>query len=275
MLSAKEIRNIRFGTSTIGGYKKEEVDVLLDKIESDYEQFERTLREMTGRINDLKAELEDYQNSHGNIQNVLISAQKFADQLVEDAKSKSDEIIASAHANIEKITAQEKELTTAFDKKAGERKMALQNDIEKIVASAQEKQAAVETATQDCIDRQQLLFNKMKVEIAAFKAEITNKYKEHLELLASLPDAVPNDPSEIAAAVAFKYDHIPSVEQYVENPQDFDLSEPVEESNEFEAEVEAEEPAEKFLETIVGKGFVINADEFEIDSEETEEEQEN
>lgn len=271
MLSAKEIRNIRFGTSAVGGYKKEEVDVLLDKVESDYEQFERTLREMTGRINDLKTELEDYKNSHGNIQNVLISAQKFADQLVEDAKTKSDEIIASAHANIEKITAQEKELTTAFDKKAGERKMALQNDIEKIVASAQEKQAAVETATQDCIDRQQLLFNKMKVEIAAFKAEITNKYKAHLELLASLPDAVPNDPSEIAAAVAFQYDHIPSVEQYVENPQDFDLSKPIEEPD----EVETEEPAEKFIETIVGKGFVINADEFEIDSEETEEEQEN
>ena len=151
--------------------------------------------------------------------------------------------------------------------------MALQNDIEKIVASAQKKQAAVETATQDCIDRQQLLFNKMKVEIAAFKAEITNKYKEHLELLASLPDAVPNDPSEIAAAVAFQYDHIPSIEQYVENPQGFDLAEPVEEP--VEVEIEAEEPAEKFLETIVGKGFVINADEFEIDSEETEEEQEN
>lgn len=266
MLSAKEIRNVRFGTA-VGGYKKEEVDVLLDKVEADYEQFERTLREMNGRINDLKAELEDYKNSHGNIQNVLISAQKFADQLVEDAKTKSDEIISSAHASIEKITAQEKELTTAFDKKAGERKMALQNDIEKIVASAQEKQAAVETATQDCIDRQQLLFNKMKVEIAAFKAEITNKYKEHLELLASLPDSVPNDPSEIAAAVAFQYDHIPSIEQYVENPQDFDLSSKVQEPEESNT---SEEPAEKFLETIVGKGFVINSDEFDIDSEEEE-----
>ena len=31
MLSANEIRNVRFSTA-MGGYKKEEVDVLLDKV---------------------------------------------------------------------------------------------------------------------------------------------------------------------------------------------------------------------------------------------------
>ena len=164
MLSATEIRNIRFSKS-VGGYKQEEVDILLDKVESDYEQFERTLREMNNRINELKGELEDYKNSQGNIQNVLVSAQKFADQIVEEAKTKSAEIINSAQASIEKITAQEQELTTAFDKKAGERKLALENDVEKIITAAEQKQSAIEKATQDCVERQQLLFNKMKVEI--------------------------------------------------------------------------------------------------------------
>ena len=161
MLSASEIRNVRFSTA-MGGYKKEEVDILLDKVESDYEQFERTFKEMNNKINELKGELEDCKNSQGNIQNVLVSAQKFADQIVEEAKAKSAEIIASAQESIEKITAQEKELTSAFDKKAGERKSALESDIEKIIANAEKKQAAVETATQDCVDRQQLLFNKIR-----------------------------------------------------------------------------------------------------------------
>ena len=268
MLSANEIRNVRF-TNAVGGYKRDEVDILLDKVEADYEQFERTLREMNNRITELKNELEDYKNSQGNIQNVLVSAQKFADQIVEEAKLKSAEIISSAQASIEKITAQEKELTTAFDKKANERKETLQNDVEKIIANAKERQAAVETATQDCVDRQQLLFNKMKVEIAAFKAEVTAKYKEHLELLASLPDSVPNDPSEIAAAVTFQYDKVPSVEEYVENPQSLEIVEEI-----VEEEIVAEEPAEKILETITGKGFVINSDGFDIDLDEETEEQE-
>ncbi len=265
MLSASEIRNVRF-SSAMGGYKKEEVDILLDKVESDYEQFERTLKEMNNKINELKGELEDCKNSQGNIQNVLVSAQKFADQIVEEAKAKSAEIIASAQESIEKITAQEKELTSAFDKKAGERKSALESDIEKIIANAEKKQTAVETATQDCVDRQQLLFNKMKIEVAAFKAEITAKYKEHLELLASLPDTVPNDPSEIAEAVSLSFDKLPTVEEYVQNPEDFELSAE-------ESEPEAEDPAEKLVEAVTGNGFVINADEFDLDDDSSEDEE--
>ena len=265
MLTADEIRNITF-SSSMKGYKKEEVDILLDKVESDYEQFERTLREMNSKINELKGELEDCKNSQGNIQNVLVSAQKFADQIVEEAKTKSAEIISSAQESIEKITAQEKELTSAFDKKAGERKTALENDIEKIIVNAEKKQAAVETATQDCIDRQQLLFNKMKAEIASFKAEITAKYKEHLELLSSLPDTVPNDPAEIAQAVALSFDVMPTVDEYVQNPESFDFSDNEDES-------ENEEPAEKLLESVAETGFVINADEFDFDDDLAEDEE--
>lgn len=266
MLSANEIRNVRFSTA-MGGYKKEEVDVILDKVEADYEQFERTLREMNNKINELKGELEDAKNAQGNIQNVLISAQKFADQIVEEAKVKSAEIIASAQESIEKITAQEKELTSAFDKKAGERKSALESDIEKIITNAEKKQAAVESATQDCVERQQLLFNKMKIEVAAFKAEITAKYKEHLELLAALPDTVPNDPNEIAQAVALSFDKMPNVNEYAQNPENFEL--PAE-----EVESVTEEPAEKIVEAVAGTGFVINSDEFDFDDDSSEDEEE-
>lgn len=260
MLSANEIRNVRFSTA-MGGYKKEEVDILLDKVEADYELFERTLREMSNKINELKTELDDSKNTTGNIQNVLVSAQKFADQIVEEAKQKSAEIIASAEASIEKITAQEKELTNAFDKKAGERKDALQNDIEKIIANAEKKQAAVEDATQDCIDRQQKLFNTLKSEIAAFKAEVTAKYKEHLELLSSLPDTIPSDPTQAAAAVSEAYNAVPTVKEYVNNPQ------PVEN---VEEETVAEEDETEYIpeKPISSTGFVINADEFDIDDEE-------
>lgn len=263
MLSANEIRNVRFATA-MGGYKKEEVDILLDKVEADYEQFERTLREMNNRINELKVELEESKNSQGNIQNVLISAQKFADQIVEEAKVKSAEIISSAQASIEKITEQEKELTTAFDKKAGERKTALQSDIEKIIANAQEKQTAIEQATQGCIDRQQLLFNKMKIEIAAFKSEITSKYKEHLELLSSLPDSVSNDPAEIAAAVAMSYDAVPSVEEYVKDPRPI----PSEAVNEVADLIQDQtEETQSVEEKPVITGFVIDSSEFDIEED--------
>ena len=264
MLSANEIKNVRF-SKAMGGYKQEEVDILLDKVESDYEQFERTLREMNAKINQLKEELEDYKNSQGNIQNVLVSAQKFADQIVEEAKTKSAEIIDSAQASIQKITAQEKELTTAFDQKASERKQTLENDNEVIISNAEQKQAAVEKATQDSIDRQQALFDKMKVEIAAFKAEITNKYKEHLELLSSLPDSVPSDPQELAKAVSMNFETVPDIREFIKNKN----SQPKESAVKPEP-VKAEADTKRKEQT----GFVINADQFDLESDAEDNEEE-
>ncbi|MBO4734390.1 MAG: DivIVA domain-containing protein, partial [Clostridia bacterium] len=45
MLSAKDVRSITF-SKQVNGYRREEVDVFLDKVESDYENYERVVREM-------------------------------------------------------------------------------------------------------------------------------------------------------------------------------------------------------------------------------------
>lgn len=264
MLSASEIRNVRFATS-MTGYKKEDVDIFLDKVEADYIQIERTLVEMSNKITQLKNELEDSKNAQGNIQNILVSAQKFADQIVEEAKRKSAEIVSAAEDSIKKITAQEKELTNTFDQKASERKEALQKDVDAIIANAEKKQAAVETATNDCIERQQLLFNKMKIEIAAFKAEITNKYKEHLELLASIPDTVSSDPAEIAAAVAAEFNDVPTVQEYVQNPQTIH-QEPQDDVEPQDDDVADANTNSENVPASTLTGFVINTDEFDDDT---------
>ena len=94
MLSAAEIRNVKF-TKAMGGYKQEEVDVLLDRIEADYNQFDRTLKECRLKIDTMNKEMENLKNSQNSIQNVLISAQKLADQIVEEAKQKSEDTTQS------------------------------------------------------------------------------------------------------------------------------------------------------------------------------------
>ena len=99
MLSATEIRNVKF-TKAMGGYKQEEVDVFLDRIETDYNQFDRIIKEYKAKIESMNAEMEGLKNSQNSIQNVLLSAQKLADQIVDEAKQKSAEIINNAQSNI-------------------------------------------------------------------------------------------------------------------------------------------------------------------------------
>ena len=247
MLNSKEIRNVKF-SKAMGGYKQEEVDILLDKIEADYDQFERAIREMNAKIDSLNSQIEEYKNSQGSIQNVLVQAQKLADQIVEDAKTKSSEIVANAQQSIEHITEQEKELSAAFERKAEERKASAQAEVEKVVETARLKQENIEKATADSVMRQQALFNKLKLEIVAFKNEITAKYKEHLELLSAIPDTVPMDPKEMAAAVSTAFDKAPDPQSFVASSAAMEIAELVE---------EFEEPS----------GFVIKTEE-DFDTEE-------
>lgn len=219
MLSAAEIRNVKFAKS-MSGYKQEEVDILLDKVEADYAQYDRTVKEFQAKVESLEKELADLKEAQSSIQNVLLSAQQLADKIVAEAKEKSEEIVRNAEANITVITAREKELSTAFELKAQERKSELEKELAEMVKSAKLKADSMTAAAEDSVERQQILFDKLKMEIAAFKAGVSAKYKEHLEILSTIPDSVPSDPKRIAQIVSSAVDKTPDPLEYVKNAMD-------------------------------------------------------
>lgn len=205
MITAADIKNVKFGKS-MSGYKQEEVEVFLDKLEAGIAQYERVLNELQAQNNALTEENTQLKNSQNSIQSVLLSAQQLADKIVKEAKEKSEEIIKNAENNISVITAHEKELSSAFELKANERKAELQKELDAMIAKAKLKADSITSAANDSVYRQQILFDKLKLEIATFKTSINSKYKEHLEILASIPDSVPSDPKRIAEIVATAVD---------------------------------------------------------------------
>ena len=223
MLSAAEIRNVKFSKS-MGGYKQEEVDVLLDRIESDYAQFDRAVKEYRAKIEAMDKEIESLKSSQNSIQNVLVSAQKLADRIVDEAKQKSEQIVKNAETNLEVITAREKELATAFELKAQERKAKLEKELADMVKTARIKADSMKAAAEDSVARQQLLYDKLKMEMSAFKAAVSAKYKEHLEMLKALPDVAPMDPKRIAEVVSAAVDKAPNPESFIKTA---DLTAPV------------------------------------------------
>ncbi len=250
MLTVAEIRDVKFGRS-ISGYKVEDVDVLLDKIEADYAAFERIIKDYELKVQTLNGEVESFKNSQSSIQNVLVSAQSLADNIVKEAKEKSEEIITQAQNSITAITEKEKELAAAFELKAQEQKANLEKELTLMVENAQKKADTVTAAAEERVHHQQMLFDRLKMEIAAFKTGVTAKYKEHIELLSKLPDSVPSDPQYIAEVIAAAYDKAQTekVEKAVE--EDVEIS-----SNSAPASDESE----------ASTGFVIN----DIESEEDE-----
>lgn len=204
MLNVTDIKNIKFSNS-MNGYKKEEVEILLDKIEVDFSRYERVITERDAKIKELEDEVQNLKSSQDSIQSVLLSAQRLADQIVAEAKQKSEQIIKDAENSISMISEREKQLTFAFEQKANERKSAFEKEMEQAINEANGRKQAIEEATASRVEQQQQLFDKLREEIALFKAEITEKYKEHLELLSRIPDAVPVEPVKAAKIAEEQY----------------------------------------------------------------------
>ena len=205
MLTVAEIKDVKFGRA-MGGYKTEDVDVLLDKIEADYAAFERMIKEYELKIETLNSEIEGFKNSQSSIQNVLVSAQGLADKIVKEAKEKSEQIITQAQSSIENITVREKELSAAFELKAQEQKSALEKELKAMIEDAQKKAQIITAGAEEQVKKQQMLFDKLRLEVASFKSDITSKYKEHIEVIAKIPDTVPEDPKYVADVLGTEYD---------------------------------------------------------------------
>ncbi len=214
MFTAEEIKNVSFSKS-MSGYKPEEVEVFLDKAYADYQNFESIINQYKAEVARLQNEIDTAEHSKNSIQSVLLNAQKLAEQIVADAQSQSDEMIKNAEANVAALAQQEKEMATTFEIKAAERKASLENELEQMVKDAKIHADSITAAANDSVQRQQVLFDKLKLEVAAFKSAVTSKYKEHLSILQEIPDAVQMDPERMASVITAKLNEVPSAESFI------------------------------------------------------------
>ena len=244
MLTTKDVREVTF-SKQVNGYRREEVDVFLDKVEADYDNYERTVRELNAKVHELETQLDESKTSEGSIQSVLLQAQKLADKIIAEAKEKSASIIEEAKADLENFKAKEKELSGAFNKKAEERSKVAKDELDKIIDSAKENRDKISAAVQKTVEKQSVLFNRLKLETAAFKAEMMEKYKKQIELIASIPDSIPTNPEEIAAAVDLKVDDLSDKDGFIKGLEKSAGADAIESKS-----ARAEKPAEPVKEEI-------------------------
>ena len=218
MLKAKDISEAAFGTS-MSGYKKEEVDIFLDKILDDYKQFEAVLASQQTKIAALEKELADKDISMSSINTVLISAQKLADSIVEDAKKQAEETIGAANAESENIKLRTKKALEEIDAVLTEQKKNAQTQVDLMLEEAARKSEGMILAAKDSVTREQLLFDKLKSEVAEFKASIKSTYKEHLESLSKLPEEVVLNPELAASTIEEIINNEPDLLKFIEKTE--------------------------------------------------------
>ncbi len=206
MLTADEIRNITF-SSSMKGYKREEVDEFLDRVEADYEQLAYQIKALLDKNDELEKRLQESENSKDSIQNVLLSAQKLADQIVADAKKQAEEILGAAMGEIENTKLARAQTLSEIENEFEAKKSAVQQDYASFEQGFEDKKNAMLFAARQSVENEQAVYDRLKIEASAFRSDILLRIKAFVKAVSELPEEAPMDAVRAAKAAELELEN--------------------------------------------------------------------
>ncbi len=238
------IRSVKFDYA-MRGYKASDVEMFLDEVAEDVDKLVAQNRALNERIQQLMKEQDanpvglaqpeiqpieekkvDNSGYMENVQGILVTAQRFSDQIINEANEKAAAILSEANTKAREIDEKVATVLNAFEKDIAERRANADNEINKMLTDAAIKSEGIITAAHDSVARQQLLFDKLKVEVSEFKKKLFDNHKQQLEILQKFPDAVPYDPERAAKVLEFDVDGDPDFRSFLPTaPTTVDLEE--------------------------------------------------
>jgi cell division initiation protein len=99
-----ELRHVRLGRSLFGGYKKDELERLLEDVADSFEEVWRERGELTDKLEDLERLLTDVKQRESLLASTLVSAERAAVEAKEAAKREAELILAEAHQEARSVT---------------------------------------------------------------------------------------------------------------------------------------------------------------------------
>ena len=188
MLTPQDVRSVQF-EKNLRGYRTEEVDRFLDKVEEQLTQSENEAEALRKQIADLTAEnqklrqeMKDYEADGDMLKSALINAQRMGENVIREANQKAEEILHRANLRGDDVISDANELLQKASDRADE-----------IINEANEKKLAEERE-----------YDRVRLEVTRFKSDVLNLYRSHVESLSRLPEfqkeeAPAEEPEESAA----------------------------------------------------------------------------
>jgi cell division initiation protein len=103
-LTPVEIRHLKPDRSLVGGYKRTTVDALMDEIVASFEDVWRERADLADKVEQLEADLVRYRELETLLRTTLVSAEKSAVTLREQAGREADLIVEEARSEARAIT---------------------------------------------------------------------------------------------------------------------------------------------------------------------------
>ena len=199
MITSEQALNFQFQKAGMNGYRAAEVDEFISSVAETLSFQERKVRDMQRIIDELK-------KNETIIQTTLVNAQKLAMQLTDEAKQNAEQTLAEAQAQAQAVTtdadakaeavladaiAKSKQMTAdaeeAFAKATAEAEAKSAMMLEEVRRIAADESAKLQAE----IEAQRALYDALKAEVSAFRADVLERYKAQVALIKDLPDMMP------------------------------------------------------------------------------------
>jgi len=177
MLTPKEIAEKSFDRTFGFGYRMDSVDQFLEKAAAALQEQIDKNADLEKKLQILADKLTEYRSDEESLRTALLGAQKLGDSVIRESKTKAEIIMRDANIKAETI-----------------------------VGNAKRQ-----------IEREQEGFVKLQDEVASFKNRLVDLYKQHLELISTIPGKN-ESPIEAAEAAEREIDEAPELAQAPEAP---------------------------------------------------------
>ena len=103
-LTPVEIRNVDLPKARLRGYRRKDVEELIEEIADDYERVRRECARLSDRLQELELEATKHRELESVLRSALISAERAGQEMKEQARRESDLIVQEAHAESRRVT---------------------------------------------------------------------------------------------------------------------------------------------------------------------------
>ena len=106
MITERDIREKTFAKATFGGYDMSEVDEFLEEMAADAVSTQKEFGTLRGKMKVLVDKIEEYRSTEDAMRLALVSAQKVAQEVEQEANEKAAAILAEAQEKADAILAE-------------------------------------------------------------------------------------------------------------------------------------------------------------------------
>jgi cell division initiation protein len=103
-LTPVEIRHVQLRRAFPRGYRRADVDQLLNEIADSFEEVWRERADLADRIDELEVDAAKHRELEGLLRTTLVSAERASQDMKEQARREADLVVQEAHAEGRRVT---------------------------------------------------------------------------------------------------------------------------------------------------------------------------